>query len=316
MEKLKYLFGSLTVILLMTITVYGGFRLAFRRLIIPKVNIAGVDMTGMDKPTAQKLINSYFENNPSKISLESDGKIISKLTGIKVEQDLIWAVDQAMSVGRNGNVLTQMMEGSRVLLHGRTIDVPVSYDKDDILGLVEQISEKLNQKPTWPELRKENEKYKLVPGKNGIEVKQNDLIGEIIMQFGRPGSHVIQIPTSLVETKENGEMVKTAIQSLEKWGNNKLSIRFRDFERQLNVDEISHLFGLINEQIDNSKFESLVSEIETAVEVEPRDAVFVFENNKVQLKFSFRDKKEFESLVQKMNTALLQPELEDILKDL
>ncbi|OGQ13697.1 MAG: hypothetical protein A3B70_07910 [Deltaproteobacteria bacterium RIFCSPHIGHO2_02_FULL_40_11] len=41
-----------------------------------------------------------------------------------------------------------------------------------------------------------------------------------------------------------------------------------------------------------------------------------FENNKVQLKFSFRDKKEFESLVQKMNTALLQPELEDILKDL
>src|SRR3989339_1982646 len=104
MEKLKYLLGTLTIILLMTITVYGGFRLAFRRLIIPKVNIAGVDMTGMDKPTAQKLINSYFENNPSKISLESDGKIISKLTGIKVEQDLIWAVDQAMSVGRNGNV--------------------------------------------------------------------------------------------------------------------------------------------------------------------------------------------------------------------
>ena len=150
MEKLKYLLGSLTIILLMSITIYGGFRLAFKKLIFPKVNIAGVDMAGMDKPTALKLLTSYFEGDPSKISLESEGKIISKLTGIKVEHDLIWAVDQAMGVGRNGNILTQITEVSKVLLYGRTIDVPVSYDKDDILGLVEQISEKLNMKPTWP----------------------------------------------------------------------------------------------------------------------------------------------------------------------
>ncbi|NCP47056.1 hypothetical protein AUJ42_02090 [Candidatus Collierbacteria bacterium CG1_02_44_10] len=265
----------------MSITIYGGFRLAFKKLIFPKVNIAGVDMAGMDKPTALKLLTSYFEGDPSKISLESEGKIISKLTGIKVEHDLIWAVDQAMGVGRNGNILTQITEVSKVLLYGRTIDVPVSYDKDDILGLVEQISEKLNMKPTWPALRRENEKYRLVSGQNGIEVKQNDLIGEIIKQFSRPGDHVIQIPTNLVETKENGELVNIAIQSLERWSDNKLSIRFRDFERQLNVDEMSHLFGLINEQIDNIKFESLVSEIKPSVEVEPRDAVFVFENNKV-----------------------------------
>ncbi|KKU33315.1 hypothetical protein A3K29_01135 [Candidatus Collierbacteria bacterium RIFOXYB2_FULL_46_14] len=281
MEKLKYLLGTLTIILLMTITVYGGFRLAFRKLIFPKVNIAGVDMTGMDKPTALKLITSYFESDPSKVTLESDGKIVSKLAGIRVEYDLVWAVDQAMGVGRNGNVLTQITEGSRAIIFGRDIDVPVSYDKDDILGLTEQISEKLNQKPIWPELRKENDKYILVSGKNGVEVKQNDLIGEIVKQFGRPGNHVIQVPTNLVETKENGDLVNAAIQSLEKWGSNKLIIRFRGFEKRLSADEMSPLFGLINEQIENGRFESLVNEIKPSVEVEPRDAVFVFENNKV-----------------------------------
>jgi hypothetical protein len=119
-----------------------------------------------------------------------------------------------------------------------------------------------------------------VAGKNGVEVKQEVLAGEIIKQFGKPGGHVIQIPTSIVETKENGEMVRIAIQSLDKWGKKKLSLRFRDFEKLLNTDEISRLFGLMNEQIDNGKFETLVGEIKPDVEVELRDGI-AFENNRV-----------------------------------
>ncbi|EKD53620.1 MAG: VanW family protein [uncultured bacterium] len=281
MEKFKYILGSLMIFLFMMITIYAGFRLAFRKLILPKVEIAGVEMTGMDKATALKLVSSYFETDPNKIVLEMDGKEVAKLTGIKVEYDLVWAVDQAMSVGRNGNILTQITEGAKTLLYGRTIDVPVSYNKSDLEDLVDQISDKLNQKPVWPKLIKENETYKLVAGKNGVEVKTADLMAEVVKQFGLPGHHAIQIPTNLVETKENDALVKAAIESLEKWGKDKLTIRFRDFEKQLGTDDIPNLFGLTNDPIDQNHFELLITQIKPLVETDPRDAVFVFEDNKV-----------------------------------
>ncbi len=281
MEKFKYLLGSLMMVILLTMTIYVGFRLAFRKLIFPKVDIAGVEMTGLDKATALKLMTSYFETNPSEVLLEADGKVVSKLTGIKVEYDLVWAVDQAMGVGRNGNILTQITETVKVLLYGRTITLPVSYNKDDILGLADQMSEKLNQKPVWPKLVGDNKKFKLVPGKNGVEVKTNDLIGDIIKQFGLPGRHVIQVPTNLVETKENKELVRLATGSLEKWGDSILTLRFREFEKQVGSEEMAALFGLINDRIDANRFELLVNEIKPLVETAPRDAIFVFENNKV-----------------------------------
>lgn len=281
MEKFKYILGSLVIFLFMTTTVYAGFRLAFRELIFPKVEIAGVEMTGMDKSTALRLVSSYFETDPNRIVLEMDGKEIYKLTGIKVEYDLVWAVDQAMSVGRNGNILTQMAEGTKTLLYSRTIDVPVSYNKSDLEDLVDQVSDKLNQKPVWPKLIKENDTFKLVAGKNGVEVKSGELMAEIIKQFGLPGHHAIQIPTSLIETKESDTLVKAAIESLEKWEGKKLTIRFREFERRLGIDDMLDLFGLSTDPIDQNHFELLIAQIKPSVETEPRDAVFIFEDNKV-----------------------------------
>jgi len=282
MEKLKYIFGFLIIFVLTLVTIYTGFRLAFKNLIFPKVEIAGISMAGLDKSTALKLVSSIFEASPSEIVLEYNEKEIYKIKGIKVDYDFIWAVDQALGVGRNGNILTQVKEIANTIFYGRKIDVPVSYNNDDVTDLVTHISDQLNQQPIWPKLIKDNKTFRLVTGENGVEVKGSELTGEIIKQFGFPGKHSIVVPTILIETKENEAMVKTAINSLEKWNGEQLMLRFREFEKKIDSEEMIKLFGLINEPIDPNRLEVLIKEIRPSVETDPKDAVFVFEENKVK----------------------------------
>ncbi len=281
MQKLKYTLGSLIIVLLMVITAYVGFRLAFRGLIFPKVQIAGVEVAGMDRESAMKLLSSYFESDPSKIILEFDGEKVMSLDGIKTTYNPAWAVDQAISVGRNGNILTQISEEFKSLVNGRSIDVPVSYSTEELADAVDQVSEVVNQSPSWPKLTKEGNDIKLIAGKNGVEVSVDTLTNEVIKEFGLPGLHIIQVPTTVVETKENKKLVETAIVNLKKWEGVQPKLRFRDFEKKLTQNELIGLFGLMSDVVDPNNFKTLVDEIIISVETEPKDAVFVFEENKV-----------------------------------
>src|SRR3990170_4453168 len=115
MTKYKYILGSSVFLFLFALAVVIGYNLAFRKLIFPRVKIANIEVTGMNKESALRLVKTYFETNPSFVILVTEGTEVSKLEGLKVEQDPVWAVDQALSVGRNGNILTQMAEQIRTL---------------------------------------------------------------------------------------------------------------------------------------------------------------------------------------------------------
>ncbi len=281
MTKLKYILSFSLVLGLMALAMIVGYNLAFRKLIYPRIKIAGIEVTGMDKDSALRLIDTYFKSRPSEVILKDEGIEISSLNSLKVQHEPQWAVEQALGVGRSGNILTKISEQLKTLFKGTSIDVPVKFDRGELDDLVELTSEKIDQKPVWPKLVKEGKEITVFRGKNGIEVKKNELSTEILSKISLPGKHEINIPKNVVDVGEKSELVNQAKLAMEKWGENRLSIRFRDFEKKLSQEEMLGLFGLINETIDQKNFEILVKEAKPKMESEPRDAVFVFENNKV-----------------------------------
>lgn len=281
MNKFKYILGFFVVVLLMSIALVVGYTLAFHKLIYPRVKVAGIEVTGMDRETALRLVTTYFESQPTAVSLTTNNVEVSRLEGLKVEQDLVWAIDQAVGVGRNGNILTQVSERARTLLKGAEIKVPVKLDKDELNDQLGQIYDKFEQKPVWPQLALDGQKVIVSKGKNGVEIKRDSLLASILDSFSLPGEHKVEIPTSVIDTSENSELIKSAQEALEKWGDKKLTLHFRDFEKRLGREELVGLFGLVNGVVDSHHFDKLVSEIKASVEAEPRDAVFIFENNKV-----------------------------------
>ncbi len=60
MNRFKNSVWIFTIGILIICAAYIGYRLAFRSLIFPNISIAGINVGGIDKITALKLINKYF----------------------------------------------------------------------------------------------------------------------------------------------------------------------------------------------------------------------------------------------------------------
>lgn len=281
MNRIKNLVWILVVAILIVGAAYTGYRLAFRNLIFPNVSIAGIEVSGMDKITALKLVDKYFATNPNSIILRIGDKEISDINQIKVERDFNWAVEQAYTVGRNGNLLTQVAEQFRALTNPRDVLVPISYDKDELTGYISQMSDDYNQKPLWPKLVMENNQAKVISGKDGVEIQKDNLAGEIVKAWSFPDKQIVDVPRETVSAKENKELVNQAINALNKWGEKTLILRQDGFETKLTKSEMVGLFGLTNSVIDNDQFETLMARIQQLVETDPRDAMIQFENGKV-----------------------------------
>jgi len=281
MNRIKNFVWILVIGIFIVGAAYVGYRLAFRNLIFPKVSIAGVGVSGMDKITALRLVEKYFSTNPSKVILRINDGEISKLNEIRVERDVNWAVEQAYMVGRNGNILTQMAEQFKTLFSSRDISVPISYDKEDLVDYVNQLALDYNQKPVWPKLVVESNQVKLVSGKDGLEIKKDQLISKVIERWSFPDRQIVDVPREIVSVKENRGLTDQAIASLNKWGERKLTLKQEGFETSLNKSEMMGLFGLTNDVVDKDQFGNLLARIQQLVETEPRNAVFRFEEGKV-----------------------------------
>lgn len=281
MIKLKNIFVTVLIVILGVVGTYSGYRLAFRNLIFPNIEIADVNVTGLSKGDAAKLIASTFESKPNSVLLRLKDKEISKLNELQVRRDINWAVEQAYGTGRSGNILTQITDETNALLHDRKIEIPIIYDKDNLNDILDQISEESNHKPKRPTLLNNAGKIVFVKGENGIEIKKDELEKKILQSLSLPGKQIIDIPTVEVNMEGSSDLARKAIAALEKWQNNKLNLKFRDFEMKMDANRMMNLFGLISDPLDNESYEQLLKEIKPQVETDPKDAVLVFENNKV-----------------------------------
>lgn len=282
MNRIKNLIWILVISVLILAATYSGYRLAFRRLIFPKVFISGISVGGMDKITAIRLVQKYFSTNPNNVILRLNDKEINKLNEIRIERDYNWAVEQAFIVGRNGNLLTQISEQFKNLFTSRNISIPISYDKDELDGFLDQLELDNNQKTVWPKLVLENGEIKTVHGKDGLEIKREALIEKILEVWAMPDKQMVDVPVEVVSAKEDSVLVDQAISSLKKWGENKLILKQGDFEYELEQGEMVALFGLTKDVVDKDQFGNLLAKIQQQVETEPKDAIFQFENGKVK----------------------------------
>lgn len=281
MNRIKNLAWILLLGLLVIVTSYTGFRLAYRNLIFPRISVAGISVGGMDRTTAVGLVSKYFDTNPSSIRLRINDKEVDGLDEIKIEKDFVWAVEQAYGVGRNGNPLTQVVEQIKSVFEPRTIAVPISYDTDDVYGYVDQLATDYNQKPIWPRLYTEKGLVRIAPGKDGVEINKDVLIRKIVEGMAMPDKQIIDVPKMVVSAKENEKLVAQAMEALNKWGERRLTLKQDRFSETLTRDEMMSLFGLTRSVVDDDQYRNLLAKIQQLVETEPRDAVFKFENNEV-----------------------------------
>ncbi len=203
-HKLKIMMISIIIVAIVALIFSTVFALTNinNEKIISGVTIKGIDVSGLAKEEAKaKLETTYSEKLQKNIDLKYE-EFESELnpTLMEVKYDIDTAVDEAYSLGRNGNIFVNNYNILGTLIGKRDINVNMSMNEEATKQTINDIGTNLPGLLTEPSYSVEEDKLIITRGKEGIVVNTDTLLTEVkdILNTISINDNIIEIP---VETK-------------------------------------------------------------------------------------------------------------------
>ena len=151
--------------------------------ILKDITIGTINVSNLTQEEAiDKLENEYGLKKEKNIYLKH-GEYETSVTyeALEVKYQIEKAVQQAYSIGRDGNVFQNNFEILKTMREGRNIELEVTLDKDMISQIAQNINNSIEDSVVQPSYYVEKDKGKLVitAGKQGVKVDEEKLLEEI-----------------------------------------------------------------------------------------------------------------------------------------
>lgn len=202
--KLKKMMISIIIVAIVALIFSTVFALTNinNEKIISGITIKGIDVSGLTKEQAKaKLETTYSEKLQKNIDLKYE-EFESELnpTLMEVKYDIDTAVDEAYSLGRNGNIFVNNYNILGTLIGKRDINVNMSMNEEVTKQTINDIGTNLPGLLTEPSYSIEEDKLIITRGKEGIVVNTDTLLTQVkdILNTISINDNIIEIP---VETK-------------------------------------------------------------------------------------------------------------------
>lgn len=184
--------------------------------ILNNISIMGIDVGNMTIEEARESINETIETKKlEELTLKKDEfETTLNLTGINFNFDIDSAINEAYSIGRNGNIINNNYSILFTSLFGRKIECKFEYNENILNKKIDDISAKLPNAVIENSYYIENEELIIVRGKDGISIKKEELKNSIISQMKNITQryNVIDIPTENIKPGEiNLEEIRNEI---------------------------------------------------------------------------------------------------------
>ncbi len=189
MKKIKLLVAALLLVagtFLFTNDTLFKADIAKDALIEEGVYIGGVDVGGMTAEEATTAVNDYVESLKSKnITLVGPkGNMKLTLEEMGVTANTSAAVQEAVSVGRSGNLIKRFKSLQDLETQTIVIDMGLSIDKQATAQQIYNNTDSINIKAIDNGLKRENGSFVYVPGQTGNEVDIVTAVNELNAHIG------------------------------------------------------------------------------------------------------------------------------------
>ena len=175
--------------------------------IISGVTIKGIEVSGLTKEEAiAKLETTYVQKKENNIMLQyQDFESELNPTLMEINYDIAKAVDEAYSIGRNGNIFSNNYHILGTLIGKRDIDVNMTMNEESTKQTINDIGANLPGIMVESSYSVEEDKLIITRGKEGIAVDTDTLLAEVknMLNDIHETENVIEIP---VETKTPQEI--------------------------------------------------------------------------------------------------------------
>lgn len=174
-------------------------------VIFKGVYIEGIDVGGMTKQQAEKLIDEKFndEIKGGKIALEyKDKKSEISYSKINVHFNTDEAADKAYSYGKKGNIIQKTLNKWKLKNNIYKVNLQLSYDKSTLEKKIKSLSAKINRKPVDASISFNGSSFDVKPNETGEMVNEKKLIDSIDSAImSRDKSPKLTIPVDVLEAE-------------------------------------------------------------------------------------------------------------------
>ena len=176
--------GIIGIILLIIVAICFSIFTIFNNTnenIVSGISIKGIDVSGLSKIQAKEKLESYIQENlPENILLKhNDFETSIPISSIEVNFDIDGAIDQALQIGKSGNMLQNSFEAFKTMLYHVDIEPTFSMNEQLLIDALNDISTKLPDTVIESSYYIENNNLILTSGKEGNVVNINQMVSYI-----------------------------------------------------------------------------------------------------------------------------------------
>ena len=168
------------------------------------VSVAGIDVGGMSKSEAEKVLQQKLSAPLSQPLVVKYGHRQFHLSAARAHltTDVDGMVQEAIDKSRGGNFIGRSVRG----ITGGSVDanVPprVSFSRSSVHALVQRVRTKVNREPQDATVQPDASGVNLVPGKFGISIRWRQLTKDVEAALVRPdGARVVRAESKITKPK-------------------------------------------------------------------------------------------------------------------
>ncbi len=264
------------------ISVFVGFFVSLQGRIYQGVSISDVDVSKLTPEEAIIKLKNSFSDTSNNLKVVYEGEEIGTVEIPQIIRDYRWATDQAYSVGRSGNLFLDTKTKISLFFSPVNLKVPVTIEGGSMDDIAETLAGKVDTDPVWPILKKVANKYTLVEGTDGLSLNKKDFVENVTRELASVKPNPVNLSVEKISTKVDTEKANMAIDLLNNWGDRKILLKYKEYNRNLEEKDISLLLGLNGDYLNQLQLSSLIEEVAERIETEPKDAVFEFVDGRVK----------------------------------
>lgn len=166
--------------------------------ILNGVKIEGIDVSGLSREEAKAKIETVYNAKKEEdiILKYNDFETTISQDILETNYDLDKAVNEAISLGKDGNIITNNYNILFALLGKKNIKVDMSINEERIKDEIENIQTNIPGTIIEPDYYVENDKLIITPGQEGIKISVDNLINRIknTLKTSSSNQQYIEIP--------------------------------------------------------------------------------------------------------------------------
>ena len=215
-NKIKFLLIPILIAILLIFSVIFAIINIGNEKILGKVSIMGIDVSNMTREEAKETLSQLIENKlTEEIILKKDDYETSlNANQLDANFDLDTAVNEALNIGREGNIVKNNYSILYSMLFGKEIECKFNYNEENLNEKLDDIESKLPGAVVQSSYYIEDESLIIVKGEEGLSIKKDELKNTIINEIKdiKQKYDIIEIPTVNIKPDEiNLEDIKNEI---------------------------------------------------------------------------------------------------------